>query len=131
VLNRCRGACIGAESPIAHAMRVVQAFSKLRIKPWPYPGCVGLRELDPHSERSELHVIDRWCYLGTVKTEAELHELTEDAPKGHFDLGMYKILARFLKSPPRSSDIVPLHARLAGNSNEVNTTFRSLGAYAR
>ncbi|MGZ5153956.1 MAG: exonuclease domain-containing protein, partial [Burkholderiales bacterium] len=31
-LNRCRGACIGAESAIRHAMRVVQALSRLRVE---------------------------------------------------------------------------------------------------
>ena len=28
--QRCRGACVGAEPPIAHAIRAVQALSRLR-----------------------------------------------------------------------------------------------------
>jgi DNA polymerase-3 subunit epsilon len=107
-LNCCRGACIGAESVIGHAMRVVQALSRLRMKPWPYSGRIAVRERDPHSQRSELHVLDQWRYLGTAKSEAELHELKEAAPRDTFDLHTYKMLARFLKSPPSSCDILAL-----------------------
>jgi DNA polymerase-3 subunit epsilon len=104
----CRGACVGAESPISHAMRVVQALCGLRVKPWPYPGRVGVRERDPDGYRTELHIVDRWRYLGTVKSEADLHELYETSSQAPFDPDTYKILARFLKSPPRSCDIVAL-----------------------
>jgi DNA polymerase-3 subunit epsilon len=110
-LNCCRGACTGAESAIRHAMRVVQALSKLRIKPWPYRGRVGLRETDPHTERSELHVVDEWCYLGTGRTEAEVHELKESTRKAPFDLDTYKMLRRLFKLLPRSCEIVALDAR--------------------
>jgi DNA polymerase-3 subunit epsilon len=107
-LNRCRGACIGTENMIGHAMRMMQALSRLRIRPWPYSGRIAVRERDPHSERSEFHVIDQWRYVGTAKTEAELHELTEAAARDMVDLDTYKMLARFLKSPPRSCDILAL-----------------------
>jgi DNA polymerase-3 subunit epsilon len=107
-LNSCRGACIGAESLISHAMRLVQALSKLRVKPWPYAGRIAIRERDSHSQCSELHVLDQWRYLGTAKSEAELHELTEAAPPDPFDLDTYKMLARFLKSPPSGCAILAL-----------------------
>ena len=107
-LNRCRGACAGAESTISHAMRAVQALSGMRMKPWPYAGRIGVRERGPDGERSELHVVDHWCYLGTVTSEAELHELAEARPEPVFDLDTYRILSRFLKSPPRSCNVVAL-----------------------
>jgi hypothetical protein len=53
-------------------------------------------------------VIDQWRYLGTAKSEAELDELREAAPCDIFDLDTYKMLARFLKSPPSSCDILAL-----------------------
>jgi DNA polymerase-3 subunit epsilon len=106
--SRCRGACVGAESRLSHGMRIVQAFSGLRVKPWPYPGRIGVRERDPNSERTELHVLDRWRYLGTVHSEAELHELEHEKSDAAFDLDTYRMLARFFKSPPSRCDIVPL-----------------------
>jgi DNA polymerase-3 subunit epsilon len=109
-LKCCRGACIGAESVISHAMRVVQALSKLRMKPWPYSGRIAVRERSPHGQCAELHVLDQWRYLGTAKSEAELHELKEAAPRDTFDLDTYKMLARFLKSPPSGCDILALPA---------------------
>jgi DNA polymerase-3 subunit epsilon len=78
------------------------------VKPWPYPGRIGVRERDPNSERTELHVLDRWCYLGTVHSEAELHDLARERSHAAFDLDTYRMLARFLKSPPSRCDIVPL-----------------------
>ena len=106
--GRCRGACAGTESRLSHGMRVAQAFASLRVKPWPYPGRIGVRERDPNSERTELHVLDRWCYVGTVHSEAELHELSTERKDAAFDLDTYKMLARFLRSPPSRCDIVSL-----------------------
>jgi len=46
---------------------------------------------------TELHVIDRWCYLGTARTEAEVHELAHTPRSPRFDLDTYKILTKFLR----------------------------------
>ena len=100
----CRGACVGAERAMQHAMRLVQALSKLRIKPWPYPGPIGVRERN--GTRADLHVVDRWCYLGTVDCDADFAELART--RCGFDLSTYKMLARFLGSPPRTCDILQL-----------------------
>ncbi|HUP93900.1 MAG TPA: exonuclease domain-containing protein [Burkholderiales bacterium] len=108
--GQCRGACAGAESAVAHAIRVVQALSRLRLKPWPYPGAIAVRERDPHSERVDIHVVDAWRYLGTASSDAELHELAH-AQRPAFEVETYKILARLLKSPPRSCEIVALPRR--------------------
>jgi DNA polymerase-3 subunit epsilon len=109
--GQCRGACAGAESLLSHGMRVAQAFSNLRVKPWPYAGRIGVRERDPGSERTELHVLDRWCYLGTVHSEAELHELSAERAGAAFDADTYKMLARFLKSLPSRCEVVALDRR--------------------
>lgn len=106
--GRCRGACIGLEKPMGHAMRVVQALAGLRVRPWPYAGRIGVRERDPATERCELHVLDRWCYLGTLKSEADLHELTEAPPAHELDLDIYRMLTRFLAAVPHTCDVVPL-----------------------
>jgi DNA polymerase-3 subunit epsilon len=104
----CRGACVGREPAIGHAMRAVQALAKLRLKPWPYRGRIAVRERDAYSERTALHVIDRWRHVGTAHSEPELHELAQSACDAAFDLDTYKALVRLLKAPPRNCDVVVL-----------------------
>jgi DNA polymerase-3 subunit epsilon len=104
----CRGACTGAESSLAHAMRAVQALAGLRMKRWPYAGPIGIRERAQRDDRCELHLVDRWRYLGTAKSEADLHELAESARAAELDPDTYRMLVRFLGSPGASCDILPL-----------------------
>lgn len=108
-IKRCRGACVGKESRESHTLRLAQAFASLRMQPWPFRGRVGVREVAPHGEKSELIVLDRWCYLGTVRSEHELHELEESRPRPVFDLDTYKILTRFFNSR-RNCKVVELAA---------------------
>jgi DNA polymerase-3 subunit epsilon len=60
-----------------------------------------------------LHVLDRWCHLGTVRSEAEFHDFAEQgglATAPAFDIDTYKILKRFLAKPPRGAQIIQLAA---------------------
>lgn len=107
-IKRCRGACAGAETPREHAARLAAAFAALRVRAWPFPGRIGIRETGAGGERCELHVLDQWCHLGTVRDEAELRELQERAPRPLFDLDTYKILTRYLFNGKKRPEIVPL-----------------------
>lgn len=89
-LKRCRGACVGDEKPVQHAARLQMAMHKLKMASWPYPGAIGIREGD------ELHVIDRWCYLGTARNDEEIHGLLEQG-RPAFDRDTYMMLAKALK----------------------------------
>jgi DNA polymerase-3 subunit epsilon len=57
---------------------------------------VGIVERDRGREAAEVHVVDRWCYLGTAGTDAELAELLEQARAPRFDYDHYRILSRHL-----------------------------------
>jgi DNA polymerase-3 subunit epsilon len=109
-LKRCRGACIGKETQASHALRLAQALAGLRMRPWPFRGRIGVREETPGGARAEVIVLDRWCYLGTARSEQELHELQESPPRPVFDLDTYKILTRFLARPQSSSRVIELAA---------------------
>jgi DNA polymerase-3 subunit epsilon len=98
------------ESRAQHALRVKQALTSLRTLPWPYAGRIGVRETTADGESSDLHVLDRWCYLGTVRSEAELHDLADSRAAPVFDVDTYKILKRFLAKPPRDAEIIRLAA---------------------
>ena len=91
-LGRCRGACCGKESIAAHNLRLAQALQSLRLAQWPYTGAIGLRE--GAGERSEVHLFERWCFLGTARTEAEIYERLEVRSRPVFDADIYKILKR-------------------------------------
>ncbi|MDX8126044.1 exonuclease domain-containing protein [Methylomonas sp. OY6] len=89
-IKKCRGACVGLEAPLAHAARLLIAMQKLKLAVWPYPGAIGVRE------GAELHVIDRWCYLGTAKNEADIAELLQSG-RPAFDRDTYMLLSKSLK----------------------------------
>jgi DNA polymerase-3 subunit epsilon len=109
-IKRCRGACIGQESRGAHALRLAQALAALRMRSWPFKGRIAVREATPGRDRTEVIVLDRWCYLGTARSEHELHELQEAARRPIFDLDTYKILARFFAKPRNDCRVVELPA---------------------
>jgi DNA polymerase-3 subunit epsilon len=93
-LKKCKGVCIGRESPLSHAARLLMAMNKLKLATWSYPGTVGIQEGD------ELHLIDHWCYLGTAKNEEEVHDLLGSS-RPAFDRDTYLILSKALKKSVR------------------------------
>lgn len=106
-LKRCRGACVGKESRAAHALRLATALAQLRMRPWPFKGRIAVRE---NGHGAGLVVLDRWCYLGTARSEAELADLANSRPQPAFDLDTYKILSRFFASARRDYEVVELAA---------------------
>ncbi len=94
-LRRCKGVCIGKEAESFHRARLEAALANLHVKVWPWPGAVGLVEGD--GERTDIHVVNNWCYLGTARSEDQLWSLLEQSPaRPAFDLDTYKILSRAL-----------------------------------
>ena len=86
-------------------LRIFEALRTLRIPGWPHQGPIGLRE------RTDLHVVDRWRYLGTARSDHDLHALLEERPRD-FDPRIFRLLRRTLASlPPRR--IVDLSKRIA------------------
>jgi DNA polymerase-3 subunit epsilon len=95
-LKRCRGACVGAEPAALHNARVRLALAGTRLKPWPYRGRILVAERDWRGEQ-DLHVLERWRYLGTVREPSAAEGL--DAEAVPFDPDVYRILKRFLAAP--------------------------------
>lgn len=76
-------------------MRLFSALEPLRLPIWPHRGPVGIRE------RSDLHVVDHWQFLGTAQNESELYALLENHRHG-FDGRLHRLLNRTLARWPRS-----------------------------
>lgn len=96
-VGRCAGVCAGRESIPAHHGRAAAALASLKSPHWPWRGRVAIVETDHAREATEVHVIDRWCYLGAARDDSEVSELIAAEP--HFDYDHYRILARHVGRP--------------------------------
>jgi DNA polymerase-3 subunit epsilon len=95
-VRKCAGACVGAETAAAHHARLLCALAKHALRRWPFAGTVGVRESSFTRERTEVHVLRDWCWLGTARDDAELQALLETPPRAEFDLDIYRLLVRRL-----------------------------------
>ncbi len=93
-IGRCAGACCGEEPRERHHQRLLAALAGQRLRAWPFPGAVGWREHDESTQRSALHVFDRWCYVGSATDEAQLDEWLGGVPELRFDLDTYQLLQK-------------------------------------
>ena len=95
-VRRCAGACVGAEPAESHHARLATALTAHRIPRWPHAGPVALREHDPLTGRTDLHVLADWCWLGTVSDEGALAALLDALPRPEFDPDIARLLLRTL-----------------------------------
>ncbi len=95
-VRRCAGACVGAEPAEAHHARLATALAAHRIPRWPHAGPVALREHDPLTGRTDLHLLADWCWLGTVSDEGALAGLLDAPPRPEFDPDIARLLLRTL-----------------------------------
>ena len=106
-LGRCKGACVGREPILLHNMRLQLALSSLKLKAWPFPGRVALRERKARdggfggAGADEFHVLEHWAYLGTARSEEELAALRLKEGGGAFDADVYRILVRYFSNHPK------------------------------
>jgi DNA polymerase-3 subunit epsilon len=103
----CKGLCVGRETSAQHDMRLIAALARMKVNPWPYEGPVGIRETASWGGVTQIHVIDRWRYLGSVASEDELDAVLNQTTE--FDLNTYKLLNRYLNQP--GVKLFPIHSR--------------------
>jgi DNA polymerase-3 subunit epsilon len=94
-LKRCKGVCVGEESPLMHGIRVRMALSSIKLPPWPYLGRILLVETDWRGQE-DFHVLDRWRYLGTVQDPTDAVGL--DGKTVPFAADVYRLLKRSLST---------------------------------
>ncbi|MGE5640436.1 MAG: exonuclease domain-containing protein [Clostridia bacterium] len=107
-LGRCSGVCAGRENVHLHQARVAAALVRFQGAAWPHRGPVAVVERDRGNDATQIHVVDRWCYLGAAGCDAEVAELLESRRSARFDYDHYRILSRHLARP--GVRVVPLHA---------------------
>ena len=101
---------MGAECGDAHDARLRLALAPLAIPRWPAPGAACLREHDPARERTDVHVLRDWCWLGTARDDGELAELAVAPPQPVFDIDIARMLLKRHHAGRLSRDLVPLPA---------------------
>jgi DNA polymerase-3 subunit epsilon len=97
-VKKCAGFCEGAETPVQHNLRLLEALGDFALRAWPFAGPIGLIEESASSGLREVHVIDNWCWLGTARDDGEVHEILADPPQRAFDRDTYKLLVTALKN---------------------------------
>lgn len=76
---------------------------------WPYPGRVAVREYQTRTDRTDLHVFDRWCHLATVHDDEALHDTQRSPDALPVDADIARLLQkRFLMARGRDGNVFPL-----------------------
>jgi DNA polymerase-3 subunit epsilon len=91
-LKRCAGVCVGAETPDQHDTRLAQALARYAIPRWPLAGPALVRE--QAGERTDVHLVHHWCWLGTARDDGELGRLLDAPPHPRFDIDVARLLQR-------------------------------------
>lgn len=101
-IKRCQGVCCGQETPERHHLRLKTALACGQLQAWPFSGAVGLRETDAPSGRSQVHVFDQWCHLGSADSDAALSSLLQHPQQTlAFDLDSYRLALKYLVTSPK------------------------------
>jgi DNA polymerase-3 subunit epsilon len=95
-LKRCVGACVGAEAAAAHGRRAAELLADRRVVAWPHSGAVAIAERNDGRFREDIHVFDRWCWLGSVKSLDAASALAREAPRT-FEPDTYRIAREALQ----------------------------------
>lgn len=101
-LKKCKGYCVGKQPALIHNVKILQGFSALSLKTWPYDGPVALVE-KPQEGESEHHlIVDNWCILGVAESAADYEEIlnSNPAPKIDKDIYRYLVTTIFAKKSP-------------------------------
>ena len=110
-IGRCGGVCAGKENVHLHHARLAAALLRYDAAAWPHGGPIGIVERDRTQGAAEVHVVDRWCYLGAASSDADLAEIVEARHSARFDYDHYRILVRHLAK--RGVRVLPLRAPAA------------------
>lgn len=104
-LERCQGACLGAEQPLFYNVRFAQAFANTKLKSWPFAGPVAIVEENELDDATHGYIVDKWCILREVELKKasqvvkDLASYLGTAETMQFDFDTYKILQSYFKSP--------------------------------
>ncbi len=115
-LKRCAGACVGAEDGAVHDARLHAALAPFAIPPWPVAGPGVVREHSAPRERTDVHVLRDWCWLGTASDDGELDRLLSAPPRPCFDIDVARLLLKRWSKRTLPLAAAPQHAEGAATT---------------
>ncbi len=99
-LRRCRGACAGVETAVAHNRRLAALLARERILAWPFPGTIGLVEAAETDVEGRPHrewlLVNHWSFLGSFPDPCSARDAASGPGTHLFDRDAYRILVRAL-----------------------------------
>ena len=81
---------------LKYNLRFIEAFVKYRIKQWPFKGPVVIGEEDAQREISDQFILDKWCLIDKVRSQADDNISPYSIDSISFDYDTYKILVRYV-----------------------------------
>ena len=106
-VRKCRGACIGEETPQVHNLRLATVLAPWRVAEWPFAGRIVVRERHPEGRFEEAHVFDRWCHVGTARSAEDLDDLATTRVEIDFDPDIYGIVKSFIGKHRAAVHLIP------------------------
>lgn len=108
-IGRCKGVCAGREVPALHRVRLQMALTEHRLHAWPHAGRMGIREHNPLTGRTDIHVFDQWCHVATAHDDEGLQDAVSARQPLAFDLDTYRLLVKRLTGAGlRSREVIHL-----------------------
>ena len=110
-INKCCGACTKKIPATEYNKNFIEAFEKVLYKKWPFDSPVCVIERNHETYESDIHIIDKWCYLGTFNEYEISGNLESISSEDNliFDLDVYRLLKSYFDNNRRRDvDIISL-----------------------
>jgi DNA polymerase-3 subunit epsilon len=87
---------------------MLEGFSALALKTWPYNGPIALIEKNHHDESEKHLIVDNWCVLGIGDSSVDYEDILATPPSPQIDKDTYRYLVGAIFSKKPSIKIQPL-----------------------
>ena len=109
-LKKCKGYCVGKQPALIHNVKMLQGFSALSLKTWPFDGPVALVEKTGEGESEHHLLINNWCILGVAESAEDYEEILKNNPTPQIDKDIYRYLVAtiFARKSARAVNCISL-----------------------
>lgn len=107
-LKKCSGYCVGKQSGLIHNVKLLEGFSALSLKTWPYSGPIALVEKSKYDGSEQHLIIDNWCIVGVTESMEHYAEILGKRSSPLIDKDVYRYLITAIYSKKSSVKLVPL-----------------------
>lgn len=107
-VKKCKGYCVGKYPSLLHNVKLLQGFSALALKTWPYDGPVALIEKSQNGEKEHHLIIDNWCILGVSESISDYTEILQSKLIPQIDKDIYRYLVTAILTKKSSVKIYPI-----------------------